>query len=129
AEKIRLHNGVAVDPSASPIELLVTPGATGALVSAAHAFLENASALVFEPYYPYHVRILETAGARAEVFPLRGERLELDPDAFRAHCRSAARRESAPLRAIIACSPANPTGKAFTRDELETIAGVCRDLD
>ena len=129
AEKIRLHNGVTVDPSASPVELLVTPGATGALVSAAHAFLKNASALVFEPYYPYHVRILETAGGRAEVFPLRGERLELDPDDFRAQCRSAARRETAPLRAVIACSPSNPTGKAFTREELETIADVCQELD
>jgi aminotransferase len=129
AEKIRAHNGISVDPDAKPVELLVTPGATGALVSAAHAFLQGASALVFEPYYPYHVRVLETAGARAEVFPLRGERLELDPDEFRSRCREAASRGQFPLRAIIACSPANPTGKSFTRDELELIAEVCRELD
>jgi aminotransferase len=129
AEKIKAHNGVAVDPEATPVELLVTPGATGALVSAAHAFLKGAAALVFEPYYPYHVRILETAGARAEVFPLRGDRLELDPDDFRARCRAAARREQSPLKAVIVCSPANPTGKSFTRAELEVIADVCRELD
>jgi aminotransferase len=129
AEKIRVHNGVTVDPQASPVEVLVTPGATGALVSAAHALLKGASALVFEPYYPYHVRILETAGARAEIFPLRGDRLELDPDEFRARCRAAARRETAPLRAIIACSPANPTGKSFTRGEFDVIAEVCQELD
>jgi aminotransferase len=129
AEKIKLHNGIAVDPDAKPIELLVTPGATGALVSAAHAFLKGASALVFEPYYPYHVRVLETAGARAEVFPLRGDRLELDPDAFRAACRAAASRDQYPLRAIIACSPSNPTGKSFTRAELDLIAEICHELD
>lgn len=129
AEKILAHNRVSVDPEARPIELLVTPGATGALVSAAHAFLEGASALVFEPYYPYHVRVLETAGARAEVFPLRGDHLVLDPDAFRAACRAAANRAEFPLRAIIACSPSNPTGKSFTREELDLIAEMCQELD
>jgi aminotransferase len=34
-----------------------------------------------------------------------------------------------PLRAIIACSPANPTGKVFTRAELEAIAAVCQEFD
>lgn len=129
AEKVLAHNRVSVDPEARPIELLVTPGATGALVSAAHAFLEGASALVFEPYYPYHVRILETAGARAEVFPLRGDHLVLDPDAFRAACRAAANRAEFPLRAIVACSPSNPTGKSFTREELDLIAEMCQELD
>ncbi len=34
-----------------------------------------------------------------------------------------------PLKAIIACSPANPTGKVFTRAELEAIAAVCQEFD
>jgi aminotransferase len=33
------------------------------------------------------------------------------------------------LKAIIACSPANPTGKVFTQAELEAIAEVCQELD
>jgi aminotransferase len=33
------------------------------------------------------------------------------------------------LRAIIACTPVNPTGKVFSRVELETIAAVCREFD
>jgi aminotransferase len=129
AEKVLAHNGIRVDADATPVEVMITPGATGALVAAAHAYLKNASALLFEPYYPYHQRVLETAGARAEVFPLRGESLEIDPDAFRAHCRAAARRAEFPLRAVVVCSPANPTGKAMTRDELELVAEVCRELD
>jgi aminotransferase len=129
AEKIKRHNGVTVSASATPVEIFVTPGATGALISAAHAFLRNASAVVLEPYYPYHVRVLESAGARAEVFPLRGESLELDAAAFRAMCRTAAARDEYPLKAVIACSPSNPTGKAFSREELAVIADVCQELD
>jgi aminotransferase len=129
AEKIRAHNGITVRPDAAPVELFVTPGATGALLSAAHAFLKGMSALVFEPYYPYHIRILESAGAKAEVFPLTGEQLDLDPDRFRAACRAAASREVFPLKAVIGCSPANPTGKAFTHAELRVIADVCHELD
>jgi aminotransferase len=129
ADKIRLHNGVSVSATASPVEILVTPGATGALMAAAHAYLERAAALVFEPFYPYHVRILESADARAEVFPLRGEGLELDASLFRSRCREAAARDEYPLKAIIACSPANPTGKAFTAEERAVIAEVCQELD
>jgi aminotransferase len=129
AEKVEAHNGIRVDAAATPVELLITPGATGALVAAAHAYLKGAAALLFEPYYPYHQRILETAGARAEIFPLRGDRLEIDPDAFRAQCRTAARRTDYPLKAILVCSPSNPTGKAMTRAELELVAEVCRELD
>jgi aminotransferase len=33
------------------------------------------------------------------------------------------------LRAIILCTPANPTGKVFTEDETRAIADVCRELD
>jgi aminotransferase len=129
AAKVLAHNRIRVDADASPIEVMITPGATGALVAAAHAYLKGASAMLFETYYPYHQRILETAGARAEIFPLRGDTLEIDADALWAQCRAAARRSDHPLRAILVCSPANPTGKAMTADELALIASVCRDLD
>ena len=129
AEQILELNGVRVDADATPVELLITPGATGALVAAANAFLRGASALLFEPYYPYHERVLEWAGARAEIFPLRGERLEIDPVDLRARCEAAARRADYPLRAILVCSPSNPTGKSMSREELETVAEICRDLD
>jgi aminotransferase len=129
AEKVLAHNGIRVDAAASPVEVMITPGATGALVAAAHAYLKGASALLFEPYYPYHQRVLETAGARAEIFPLRGDRLEIDPDELRSRCRAAARRAEHPLKAVVVCSPSNPTGKAMTRDELELVAEVCRELD
>jgi aminotransferase len=129
AEKIARFNNIEVDPAATPLELLITPGATGALIAIAHTHLKDYSAMVFEPYYPYHRKILDELGGRTNVFPLRGESLEIDVDELRTRCREWKDRKEFPLRAIIACSPANPTGKVFTRAELEAIASVCQEFD
>jgi aminotransferase len=129
ADKIRAFNGIDVDPDASPLELIITPGATGGLVAIADAYLKDSAALVFEPYYPYHRRIIEELGGRAEVFQLSGETLEFEPDELRARCRELKSRREFPLRAIIICTPVNPTGKVFTRAELTAIAEVCQEFD
>ena len=129
AKKIAVLNGIEVDPKATPLQLLITPGATAALIAIAHTHLRDSSALVFEPYYPYHRRILDELGGTTNVLPLHGENLELDVDELRARCREWKERAHLPLRAIIACSPANPTGKVFSRTELEAIAAVCNEFD
>jgi len=129
AKKIARFNNIQVDPKASPMELLITPGGTGALIAIAHTHMKDSSALVFEPYYPYHRRILDELGGHSHVLPLHGENLELDVDELRNRCREWKNQPQYPLRAIIACSPANPTGKVFTRAELEAIASVCQELD
>ena len=129
ADKIRTFNGIEVDPDATPFELIITPGATGGLVAIADAYLKDSAALIFEPYYPYHRRIIEELGGRAEVFELAGETLEFDRDELRARCRELKARREFPLRAIIICTPVNPTGKVFTRAELTSIAEVCQEFD
>ena len=129
AQKIATFNHVEVDPQAQPLEVLITPGATGALVAIARTYLAEASALVFEPYYPYHRRIPDELGGRTEVVPLHGPNLELDVNELRDLCREFKQRQGYPLRAIIVCSPANPTGKVFSKVELEAIAAVCREFD
>jgi aminotransferase len=128
-EKLRLLNGVTVDPDRRPLELIITPGATGGLVIFAHTFLRGAAAMVFEPYYPYHKRTVESAGGRVDVFKLRGDNLELDVDELRRACRDAARRSEFPLKAIIVCSPANPTGRVMSRDELKAVGQIAEELN
>jgi aminotransferase len=131
AENIRRMGGAETEsPSAAAsAQLLISHGATGALVAIARTYLKDACALVFEPYYPYHRRIVEECGGKTEVLSLRGEQLEIDPEELRARCRELKERDEYPLRAIIACTPANPTGKVFARGELELIAEVCHELD
>ena len=129
AEKIATFNGILIDPEGDPLQLLITPGATGALIAIAQTYLRSASALVFGPYYPYHRHILNELGASTEVLPLHGEKLELNTDELSARCRELKNRKTFPLRAIILCTPANPTGKVFSRIELEVIAAVCQEFD
>jgi len=129
AKKIAAFNGLVVDPDARPNEFLITHGGTGALVAICHTYLKNASVLVFEPYYPYHTKIVEEFGGATVPFPLSGATLSLDVEGLRARCSELVRRENFPLRAIIVCTPVNPTGKVFTRHELESIAEICEEFD
>ena len=129
AEKISTFNGIVIDPEAVPLQLLITTGATGALISIAQTYLRDSSALVFEPYYPYHRHILSELGGSTEVLPLHGNKLEFNPDALRSRCRELRNRKAFPLRAIILCTPVNPTGKVFTGTELGVIADICQEFD
>jgi len=128
-EKLRVMNGIIVDPDRRPLELIITPGATGGLIIFAHTYLRGAAAVLFEPYYPYHKRTLETADARADVVKLRGDNLALDVDELRRVCAAGVKRSQYPLKAIIICSPANPTGRIMTRDELQAIAAIAEEFN
>ena len=128
AEKIAKYNNITVDVDARPFELMVTNGGTGALIGVAQSYLRGKSALVFEPYYPYHKRILEEFGAKTETFELDRD-LKFEKAALLARAKELKDRTEFPLKAIIVCTPANPSGKVMTQTELEAIADVARELD
>lgn len=128
AAKIAKYNGIEIDVDARPFEVMVTNGGTGALIGVAQSYLRGYSALVFEPYYPYHRRILEDFGAKTETFEL-DEALSFEKDALLARCKQLKDRASFPLRMIIVCTPANPSGKVMSPSELEAIAEVAKELD
>lgn len=129
AEKLQLLNGITIDPERRPLELIITPGATGGLVTFAHTYMRGGAAILFEPYYPYHKKTLETANARVDVVKLHGEELALDMDELRRLCREGVKRSEYPLKAMIVCSPANPTGRVLTRDELQSIVQVAEEFN
>src|SRR5688500_3194396 len=118
AEKIKHYNGIEIDVDAKPIELMITNGGTGALIGLTQSYLRGKSALVFEPYYPYHRRILEEFGGKTESLELDGS-LRFEKDSLLARCKELESRADFPLKAIIVCSPANPSGKVMTQTELE----------
>ncbi|HRH41531.1 MAG TPA: pyridoxal phosphate-dependent aminotransferase [Pyrinomonadaceae bacterium] len=128
AQKLKKYNGIEVDVEASPFQLLITSGGSGALVGIAQAYLSGKSALVFEPYYPYHRIILEGFGAKTETFSLDNN-LSFEKDALFARCKELKDRAEFPLKAIIVCTPANPSGKVMTQTELEAVADVAKELD
>ena len=126
--KIAKYNGIDIDVDARPFEIMVTNGGTGALIGVAQSYLRNKSALVFEPYYPYHRRILEEFGGKTETFEL-DENLTFEKDALFARCKELKDRADFPLKAIIVCTPANPSGKVMSQTELEAVADVAKQLD
>lgn len=128
AEKIRKYNQIDVDADARPFEVMITNGGTGALIGIAQSYLRGKSALVFEPYYPYHRRILEEFGGKTETFEL-DEKLGFERDALLTRCKELKDRSEFPLKAIIVCTPANPSGKVMSQTELEAVADVAKELD
>jgi aminotransferase len=128
AEKIKRYNGIEIDVDAKPLELMITTGGTGALIGIAQSYLRDKSALLFEPYYPYHRRILEEFGAKTETFELDAN-LSFEKDALLKKCKELKDRSEFPLKAIIVCTPANPSGKVMTQTELEAVASVAQELD
>jgi PAS domain S-box-containing protein len=99
ADKIKRYNGIEVDLDRKPLELMITNGGTGALIGIAQSYLRDKSALVFEPYYPYHRRILEEFGAKTETFEL-DEKLTFEKDALLKKCKELKDRREFPLKAI-----------------------------
>ncbi|MFN0141361.1 MAG: pyridoxal phosphate-dependent aminotransferase [Pyrinomonadaceae bacterium] len=128
AAKIAMYNNINVDVDARPFEVMITNGGTGALIGVAQGYLRGRSALVFEPYYPYHKRILEEFGSKTEAFELDAN-LTFEKDSLLEHCRTLKTRSEFPLAAIIVCSPANPSGKVMSQTELEAVADVAKELD
>jgi aminotransferase len=120
AQKFASFNGLSVDPER---ELLVTAGATGALYSALLALLNPGDeCLIFEPFYGYHILTLRSQRITPVTVPLEAPDWTLDMDRL----RSAVTPRT---RAIILNSPGNPSGKVFTRAELELLADFAIEHD
>ena len=122
AAKTKRFLGLDVDPET---EITVTCGSTEGMIAGMMATVDaGEEVVVFEPFYenyapdailsdakPVHVPLYQTAdGWHFEKDELR--------NAF-----------SEKTKAIIICNPNNPTGKVFTREELEFIADLCKEFD
>jgi len=120
AAKLERKNGLRADPLR---EILVTVGASGAFTAALHALLDPGDGILIpEPYYGYHLNAAILGG-------LEPHFLELAPPAFevREDELCAALRPS--TRAVVVCTPSNPSGKMWSRAELEALARVAAERD
>jgi aminotransferase len=120
AAKAGWYLGLEVDPER---EITVTCGSTEAMISSVLATVDPGDeVVVFEPFYENYAPDAILADAVPRYVPLRGPRFEFD--------REELRRAFGPrTRAIIVCNPNNPTGKVFSREEMEFIAGLCVEHD
>jgi aminotransferase len=120
AAKFERLYGVPVDPER---EVTVTCGSTEAMIAALLAVLDPGDeVVVFEPFYENYGPDAVLSGAQPRFVRLRPPAWSFDPDEL-------AGAFGAKTRAVIVNTPNNPTGKVFTREELEAIAALCRRHD
>lgn len=112
--------GLEVDPGRG---VIVTPGATAAVFTALMGLIDRGDeVIVIEPFFDSYVPNITMLGATPVYVPLHLPDWTFDPDELRAAFTSH-------TRAIILNTPHNPTGRVFTRAELELVAGLCIEHD
>jgi N-succinyldiaminopimelate aminotransferase len=120
ADHQRHWYGIELDPDT---EVLVTAGATEAIAAALLALCEAGDEVVtFEPYYDSYAACTAMAGARRRVVTLHPPDYHFDPAALRDAITPR-------TRLVLLNSPHNPTGKVFSRAELEAVAALCVEHD
>ena len=116
----RRFYGLDYDPDA---EVTVYSGATEAIHSTLQALLDPGDEVVlFEPFYDSYPACIALAGATARVVTLRAPRFAYDPAELEAAITPR-------TRVLLVNSPGNPSGKVFTRAELEHLAELCASHD
>ncbi|MEE1799252.1 MULTISPECIES: pyridoxal phosphate-dependent aminotransferase [unclassified Streptomyces] len=112
------RHGVDVDPS----RVVVTAGASAALVLAAAALVDPGDEVVIgDPSYPCNRQIVESFGARVTLVPTTAEtRFQLDAASVRASWTEN-------TRGVMVATPSNPTGTSVPSEELAAICRLARE--
>jgi aspartate/methionine/tyrosine aminotransferase len=114
------YSGWPVDPER---DLTVTCGATEGMIASMLAVLNPGDEVVlFEPFYENYGPDAILSGAVPRYVTLHEPGWSIDEDELKSAFNNR-------TRGIVINSPHNPTGKVFTRDELELISGLCQKWD
>ena len=120
AKKMLEYNGISANPEA---EIIVSSGSTGAFYCACLALLNPGDeVLLFEPYYGYHINTILAAEAVPTYVGMTPPDWTFSPEDLE-------RVVTPRTRGIMVNTPANPSGKVFSREELEWIAGFATRHD
>lgn len=105
-------------------EIIVTNGLTQASFAAFMALLdEGDEAILLAPYYPQHIGKIELAGAKAVIAPLDADNgFAIRRDLIEAQI-------TARTRMIVLINPCNPTGRVYSKAELQILADLAIEHD
>lgn len=120
SRKLLRDNNIVADPES---EIVVAAGTTGAFAAVVQALLNPGDGILLpEPYYGYHVNTLLVSGVEPQFVALEAPLFRLD----------IARLEAAVkpnTRAILLCTPGNPSGNVITAEELKALAAFANKHD
>lgn len=120
AAKYRRTYGMEFDPER---EITVCCGATEGMIASLLAMLDPGDEVVlFEPFYENYGPDTQLCGAQPRYVKLHAPDWHFDADDLR-------RAFTPRTKAIVLNTPNNPTGKVFSRAELELIAALCQEFD
>ncbi|MGX1500152.1 aspartate aminotransferase [Labrenzia sp. MBR-25] len=115
AEKLRRKNSLDVGPD----RIIVTNGLTHGSYAALMTFLdEGDEAILLEPYYPQHIGKIEMAGAVPVMAPLDAA------NGFRLDAAMIEAKITERTKVIVLINPCNPTGRVYSREELQSLADL-----
>jgi aspartate/methionine/tyrosine aminotransferase len=125
ARQMQEWQGIAVDPET---QITVCCGSTEAMISTLLAVCNKGDEVViFEPFYENYGPDAVLSGAKPVFVKLRPPKSGNDEWTFdERELRAAFHGQT---KAIILNTPNNPTGKVFTRSELELIRDLCVEFD
>lgn len=116
AIKANLYNNIQCDPNKN---IIVSSGATGAFYCACLALLNPGDEVImFEPYYGYHINTLFAA----EAIPVY---VRMSPPLWSFKIEDLEAVITPRTKAIMINSPANPSGKVFSSEELNLLGEFC----
>lgn len=119
-DKIRGFNHI---PAGGTDDIMVSVGSTGAFVATAMTLFEPGDeCILFEPFYGYHTGLLDLLGVNKTVVPLHAPDWRVDFEQLEAAITER-------TKAVLVCTPSNPCGKVWTRDELETLLALLEKHD
>ena len=120
AQHAGLFYNLDVDPNAG---VIVTAGATQGVFSAVMGLVDPGDeVIVIEPYYDSYVPNVIMAGGKPVFVSTHPPNWTFVEDELRAAF-------SKHTRALILNTPNNPTGRVYTREELQLIANLCIEHD
>ncbi len=120
AKKHEHFSGLSIDPNS---EIVVTCGSTEAMMATMMSIVNPGDkVIVFSPFYENYGADTILSGAIPVYVPLIPPEFNFDKAALEDAFKQGA-------SAIIICNPSNPSGKVFTREELEYIASLAIKYD
>jgi aminotransferase len=121
AARLRRRHGLELDPNS---ELLITAGSMAALLTSMLAVVEPGDeVLLLSPCFSSHQEQVRLAGGVPVFVPL------IEEDGWRLDLDAVARSITPLTKALIVCSPANPTGTVFVEADLRRMAELALEHD